>query len=79
MGDCLMMCKCGSRHFSLSVTPKIENDTPKATLSCIVCINCLHKIEARVDGLIQADGELGHESVRHYEHDRYQSTFSDLT
>jgi len=79
LGDSQLMCKCGNRAFHVGVTPRIEDGKQRADLHELVCIQCNKSLEVRVDGLLNVDGEFGKETVRHWESDKYKSTWSDMT
>lgn len=80
MGDSQLMCKCGNRSFVIGVTPQIADEAgQRANIHEVLCTRCQHAVKVRVDGLLEADGTFGSESVRHNESDEYKSTWSDMT
>ena len=79
LGDSQLMCKCGCKTFCVGVTPRIEDGMQRADIHELICTQCINMLEVRVDGLLQVDGEWGKETVRHWESDKYESTWSDMT
>jgi hypothetical protein len=73
MGDMTLACRCGSKTWAIGVT--VKNGT--AFFHEIVCKNCAKSVKIEDMPMVCANGETGVEKVRHFDWEKYSTTFGD--